>query len=961
MLAYCISYLNPPFLVRTLLNPKWLWLLNTLPVAVLLALLSAEYNVIRSLLSPEGQRYWQGFGGVLLGLSVLHAGYAAWQWRRQKELSVGYAVGALVVYITLLYSYFTCLNELLPFTIPRWMVPGDLPLYAGTFLMPTLAHAAAVLVVRFTPAERPHRALPSFGLALAVPVGWYVFAQLVLPLWHGQYRRLEHLMVILLITSTVAFLVLLARGVYILTMRRAGSWTRYRWAWVLLVAGVLPVLGLAVNDGSLFSQTSWMGKNEGGIFGDFSGPWWYGLTLLNAALLCIPAPTSRWVRLALYLGRGIMFSYTLYFFLVFLPFLPLSVVAVAAVGVGFLMLTPLVLFVVHAWELTQDYAALQTFFARRWLLVGLVVAVAVLPLGLTLRYQQHRIVLHQALDYVYAPEYARHYTPLDTATLDGTLAVVRGHKEQGSQSITGARLPYLSSYFNWLVLDNLTLSETKIATLGQVFFGHRAPRLTEPTAAGRSAAPTLTHLAARSRYDTHQQAWVSWVDLTLANNSAASLAEYATTFDLPAGCFISDYYLDIAGRREPGILAEKRAAAWVYSRIRTINRDPGLLQCLNGNRVALRVFPFASGEVRRTGMQLLHKEPLNFTLDGQTIALGRSTASAPAADFSTSGVAYVSATHKAALPVVRRRPYVHFVVDVSAGQEGSRAALQHRIQEWLTRQGGAADARFTFTNTYARPLPPGANWQAALAASPHTGGFYLDRAIRQVLVQAAEHPRNQYPVIVVVSADFSRAILPTSFADLRHAFPESDAFYELMADTQLVAHSLLTNPATPGAMLLQPTAPAPVVAWPTAHRPAAYLPANGQPEVVLTQPALLVPETAMQPRSWRSGLLLQGLWRAQVQHPETTEAASHQLVSYSFQSAILTPLTSYLALENEAQKAALRRKQAQLLAGHAALDAGEDEQRMSEPGDVVLLLVGAAVLGGYWLRRKRNGAARAIA
>ena len=72
---------------------------------------------------------------------------------------------------------------------------------------------------------------------------------------------------------------------------------------------------------------------------DFTGPWWYGLALLNGLLLCLPQPARPGGRLLLYLGRGTMFSYTLYFFLVFLPFLPLSVVAVMAIGVGFLLLT----------------------------------------------------------------------------------------------------------------------------------------------------------------------------------------------------------------------------------------------------------------------------------------------------------------------------------------------------------------------------------------------------------------------------------------------------------------------------------------------------------------------------------------------------------------------------------------------------------------------------------------------
>jgi hypothetical protein len=958
--------------VRTLLNPKWLWLLNTLPLLIVLALLGGTYDIIQSLLPPESQQLWQWFGGVLVLLGSLHAGYATWQWRRQVRLSAGYAVGTLMVYIAFLYVYGHCLSKLLPSSLPRWMVAGDLPLYIGTFLMPTLAHAAAVLVVRLTPEKKEHSALPSFGVALAVPVAWYVFVQLVLPLWQGGQLG-THALVVLVIAGTLVFLLFLARGVYILASRRAGAWARYQWVWKLLIAGVLPLVGLAINNGELRGSLRLRGMSWGTdtIFGDFNGPWWYGLALLNAVLLCLPTPTKPLVRLALYLGRGLTLSYTVYFFLVFLPFLPLSVVAVVAVGVGFLLLTPLALFIVHARELAQDYAALRGFFSGRVLALGLVAAAAVLPLGITLHYYHHRTVLHSALNYVYAPEYGRSYRPLDTEVLASTLEVVRQHKEDRGSSLTGAHVPYLSSYFNWLVLDNLTLSEGKIATLEHVFLGSLASRSTDETLADfpdepTASQPTLTQLAARSHYDARQQAWVSWLDLTITNNRATaegSLAEYATTFELPAGCFISDYYLDIDGRREPGILAEKRAAAWVYSQIRNENRDPGLLQYLSGNRVGLRVFPFAANEVRRTGIQLLHKEPLRFTIDGQTVALGQATTLTPAIPASTvpsgTGVAYVTAAEKAALPVVRRRPYYHFILDVSAGKARHQARYRRQIAALVARQRLAEDdIRVSLAGTYVTTLPVHSRSLAHPAPSRYEGSFYLDRAIRQILVQATEKPQNRYPVIVVVSADFNQAILAANFADLRHAYPERDTFYELAEEGQLVPHSLKTNSmASTGPATTELAAAAPVVAWPDAKRPAAYLLANDQPDFVLTSARPTVPETAIRLRDWHSGLLLQGLWRARLHHPETTNSVEVPLIQYSFRSGILTPLTAYLSLENEAQKAALRRKQEQMLSGHSALDASEDERRMSEPGEWVFLLLIGAALG---IRRLRQRQARLV-
>ena len=80
-------------------------------------------------------------------------------------------------------------------------------------------------------------------------------------------------------------------------------------------------------------------------------------------------------------------------------------------------------------------------------------------------------------------------------------------------------------------------------------------------------------------------------------------------------------------------------------------------------------------------------------------------------------------------------------------------------------------------------------------------------------------------------------------------------------------------------------------------------------------------------------------------------------IQASFANRILTPLTSFLALENEAQKAALLRKQAQTLAVNASLDA---QEKPAEPptavplddGAVWLLLFGLGM--GVWaLGRQR--------
>ena len=182
--------------------------------------------------------------------------------------------------------------------------------------------------------------------------------------------------------------------------------------------------------------------------------------------------------------------------------------------------------------------------------------------------------------------------------------MVQAHKGRSTDFIFGQQQPYLSSYFRWLVLDNLTLSNTKINTIERIFFNEE--KLFFRPENIRNKEVSITDISASSSFDTSQNVWKSWIDLEITNASQIALKEYATTITLPEGAWISDYYLYVGDKKEMGILAEKKSAMWVFSNIRNENRDPGILYYLTGNKVAFRVFPFAQKEVRKTGIELLH-------------------------------------------------------------------------------------------------------------------------------------------------------------------------------------------------------------------------------------------------------------------------------------------------------------------------------------------------------------------
>ncbi len=76
-----------------------------------------------------------------------------------------------------------------------------------------------------------------------------------------------------------------------------------------------------------------------------------------------------------------------------------------------------------------------------------------------------------------------------------------------------------------------------------------------------------------SQYDAKQQAWRSTVELSITNSTDMQ-SEFASTFTLPAGCWIDGYALWIGNEKVPGILAEKKTATWIYQQITAIVAIP---------------------------------------------------------------------------------------------------------------------------------------------------------------------------------------------------------------------------------------------------------------------------------------------------------------------------------------------------------------------------------------------------
>lgn len=938
--------------MKPLLNPRWLLIVNTLPITLLFALMIGNYRIIRTLLLDHEIQYWWGFGLALLALALMNLLYTIRLITKQQKVSPYYGIIALFTYISYLYLYLYHTHHLLPRRLPTWMFSTDTYLYVGTFLMPTLAYALFILVYHFTPKDEHSKAGVNFFFALAIPLSWYFFLTVIFPLWqplNGQFE--EHVITVFIISGTVLFLFFIIRLIYMLSRQKVASWKKYQLLWKIPLAIIFPLLGLALNNGHI--AIKYFGGN--GIFGNFSHPGFYGLAILNGIAICLPNVEKESYRLGLFIARTALFAYTLYFFLVFLPFLPLSVIAIIAVGLGFLMLTPLALFVLHISELAADYKYLQKHVSNSLLRWVAIAAFLLIPLAITFTFLNQRRHLHRALDFVYQPNFQQTDEHINKKALAHTLKTINWHKEGLRNFDFGLRTPYLSSYYNWLVLDNLMLSNTKIKQLEKVFFGESTLSIA-PEWINKDQV-NITDLQTRSEFDEQAKVWRSWIDLEISHLQQDSWqAEYATVIELPEACWISDYYLYVGDRKEMGMLTEKKSAMWVFSQIKNENRDPGLLHYISGNKVAFRVFPFSANEVRKTGIEFIHQAPVSLELDGRVVELGHQQPNESLPDI-PAGILYLSAHQTQELDTLIRTPYYHFMLDVSNIDQVQFDRYQAQIQQLL--QKGMAHrntAKLSLVGAASTTFQLEENWEQAWSPTLAPSGFNLDRAIRKALVTHYHQAEKSYPIFIVLSPQPDQAIIEKDFADLAFTFPEGDDFYSMGEQNELIRHSLLSPFRYQADTIdMQGLSAKPVRAYPNLHSPTHFFPLAVGPNwgITPTYPAGYAANTAE--KSWVAALRLAANWRWQQLHPEKAEQIWQPSVKASFTGHILSPLTALIVVENEAQKAALLQKQNQVLKGKSSLDAGEDAARMSEPSFYLMILLGGLLLGWHWRRQFVRG------
>lgn len=940
------------------LRPLWAILANTLPLLVLFFLQYTVFGGIKSELTPQAIHLWQGLGIVIIILMIYHTALGSIKLYQKRPLPLSNSVVTLVSYLGLLITYLSFEHTLIPWSIPDWLLPGERKVYAGTFLMPGLLHALMAMVVQLTPIPKEVSTWKNTLWIILIPGLCYLLITIVLPLvLTGQSRFEEMAFISSIILGAVGFLFFIARMVYI-------GYSKGRKITQLSRAGLL-ILGLAAPLFALYLHDYFESP-----IGNFASSAYYILAGLNGLILILPfrSKTPYGQGIILFV-RATSVPFILYFFLVFAPYTPLSFLMILFYGVGLLMLVPVFLFPIQLQQFATTWNESQTLLGRWKSLIILLVGLSAIPTAIIWHYQQHRNTLHAALQYLYhAPLEANYRPDISTSHLSSILEAVNEQAPTSSRNSfsTDQSTPLLSWFYRWLVLDNLTLSTQKRDRLQRVFLGENSPTsswsapLQDQTIQG-----TLNNITTRSTYSQELHLFQTWVDMKVENHQSSN-QEFRTHFDLPDGAFITDYYLDMPWGRDYGILAEKKAAMWVYRQI--VNRtrqDPGLIYYQNNSTIGLRVFPVPPDSSRTTGFLVTHVEPITLNIHGKSILLGSDRPDQPEEITSPDGFSkYLSASKKAELPLVTRQPYAHFILAGGAADENNVAEMIRLVKSVLTLLPDRLQktAKYTVVGTYPTHGVSGESIENVVGKHSFVGAPFWERAILEIAYPHTVNPQEYYPTPILVGADAFTRLEPSP---LWKSIPEVSQGFTILSGGKTKAWPIeqggtLRTTDSPLAWIKALTTSEShslpqVHAYPNAAAPKQFLPQDGFPGLILSasrEYPTATPEGATT-HLWEAGLLGTAQQWHRVVFPEQAQSRWLDLLKTSFQHRVLNPATAFMVLETEAQKEALLRKQAQTLSGKEYLDADtENLTQMSEPGLWIIFLGGG--LWWYFRRRMKN-------
>lgn len=872
--------------------------------------------------------------------------------RKSEGIPAWLHIGVGLLCLAHVVAFCWLVGKALPSDTPNWVVGPSFGLIQFACMMPGLF----VGVWRIAGVRLNVKPATDFGISVLAtflpPALLYISVVVVGRFFTGVMSDalVQPLFVAGLVVGPVLFFVGLLRCLMIVRRFFAQKGEKSRalqMGYVGCVALVLPIAGLLLNKQIPFPA-------------DFQNPWPYALTVLNAVFLMIPATGRRRADAVVRGMRLVLFPFTFYFFVVFLPFLPFSIIAILAMGTGFLVLAPTLLFMVHGQILKRDReleAAAGEGRSRVWMRTFL--CVLVIPLAFAARTELDRFALHRTLDFRYKDDFSEDAElPVPPALVRHVLLNVRRFKD-------GAELPYLTGWYNWRVFDNLLLQDTKAEDLWRLIVGGEPPQPAKEDfmrnafaslfggktrsperGTGRAQRPVPRKVVlsdVQSTYATTNGETETHVVLKVTSQDMAAQAEYLAKITVPPGVWVSGFRLKIGGTWEDGRVIERKAAEWVYRQIRDVSqRDPAILRYDDEETLTLRVFPLAPNETREVEIAFLCPEGLaDAVMVGERrVTLGDGTLK-PVCAWADGVFVHSRAWQPPETALNQAQPVGHLVLDCSAGSVWTGEVLTDVLTRAQTAAGGPVES-VTLANYERRGVRleaegalPGAVRQIQTRMLPSRGAFDAAGVLRQLAIQSRlqsfgkKGPQTVRSPRIVLAGPSVRAALDAVKLDawqaIRNEFP-------ILSNVLILDEKGVVTPY-----------PVPGVTGPTGQVIALSSGADGRlclgsgPEKAVftcggsglqiregsreNERDLPVPDLTVMPKEsrWAKGATAWRLQRELDERP-ARDHLRRDILRASRASGVLTPAGSYIVVENSMQWKMLELKQRQTLAGAAALD-----------------------------------------
>ena len=940
-------------MMKKILKPHWLLLSAAMPQLFLLAVFYNNYNEIATELRDAEKMRWLVFAVVLGAMLLLLAGYMIYKMIKKRNITALEVITVLIAYISYLYLLLWRFNYRIQFGFTNRMFLDVDPLLiiVGCF-MPVLMYCIIALAVIYIPKEG-YKPWWNLGAIVALPVFFYLIflvAEATYFIRRREAEIFENVVVIWLIAATVMFMFLLLRLIYYFYNKKKVSRVI-----IGAIAGLaLPLAGLILN------QLTY------NVMGDFSSVYFYIAAVLTGTLIMLPDFKNIVLRTIVFFLKSACLTYTLYFFLVFMPFVPLAMVLTIAMGLGFLLLAPSLLLLIHLKSLVSDFKAVKEYFKNKNMAYAAVLifmtGILIIPSGIAASFIKDRYVINNALEYIYEDGYSETTVIINQASLVKTLENLESAGVQlSSGDIFDGGTPYITGIYNTIVLDNATISEDKIELLRQIYFGTEIKgdeswKVAAQEPAGNKLVVQIKDYYTETIYDEEHGYYKSWLHLEIENISTRT-RQYTTNFTLPEGCYISDYYLYVNGEKKMGMITDKRAANWIYQQILTIRRDPGILTYVTDDVVNFKVFPVLTTENRETGIEFVHAEPVVIIFNGIELTFGgEQTISEPL--IIGENIEYIPAEVKKGLEPVRREPQYNFIIDCSE-KAGDKAEEYIDMAVSFAQMHGLDETKIEYYMTnYNVKKYSGDNEKGKLLTHVEfEGGFFADRAVKMILFDNYINTKETYPVIILITDDMKSSILFNDYEALEYMFPESDNIYFLQGEDGLRKYSLLTG--TTGKTTLDGIVrnQESVLIYPEGNDVKAYISKDREGEVLISgiiEDGLFNETNGSK---WESGIILEAMNMQLKMRIADRNQTSLQIVQGSIKSRVMTPLSSFIVLETEAQEKALLEMQERILSSDKQYlsDNSSEMTDMSEPS-LWLMTAGLAVLAIYKYRKNNKPA-----